>query len=39
MEELLDGRAQALTEKAIVKIAGHALPGRPQYLCVSFFLF
>ena len=39
MEELLDGRAQVLTEKALEKILGRALPGRPQYLCVSFFLF
>jgi hypothetical protein len=39
MEELLDGRAQALSEKAIQKIPGHALPGRRQYLCVSVFLF
>ena len=39
MEELLDGRAQALAEKAIEKIPGHASPGRPRYLCVSVFLF
>jgi hypothetical protein len=39
LEDLLDGRAEVLAEKAIEKIPGHALPGRPQHLCVLFFLF